>query len=190
MVIANVADRTRSRLTPPTPVKRCEYVVEKLTAKDRPVPHDLKQKRYANFVIDASSFYRGTAVLFWRDFVLNDWGIFDLSSLGLEMPSELQRTSTWTWITGDQHLSNFGAWRNRHGDVVYGLNDFDEAVIYDFHLDVWRLAVSVYTHALANGLEPSQAEAAVLTLCDSYVGALVDYVGNEVRTRKTGSGVS
>ena len=37
---------------------------------------------------------------------------------------------------------------DEHGDVVFGMNDFDEAVIYDFHLDVWRLAVSVYTHAL------------------------------------------
>jgi hypothetical protein len=25
--------------------------------------------------------------------------------------SPLQRTSTWTWVTGDQHLSNFGAWQ-------------------------------------------------------------------------------
>jgi uncharacterized protein (DUF2252 family) len=27
--------------------------------------------------------------------------------------SPLARTATWTWISGDQHLSNFGAWKNR-----------------------------------------------------------------------------
>ena len=48
--------------------------------------------------------------------------------------------STWTWITGDQHLSNFGAWRNRAGEVVFSDNDFDEAAIYDFHIDVLRIA--------------------------------------------------
>ena len=48
------------------------------------------------------------------------------------------------WITGDQHVSNFGAWRNRHGAIVFGINDFDEAVVYDFQIDIWRLAVSMY----------------------------------------------
>ena len=52
--------------------------------------------------------------------------------------SPLQRTSTWTWITGDQHLSNFGAWMARDGKVVLGVNDFDEAAIYDFQIDVSR----------------------------------------------------
>ena len=39
--------------------------------------------------------------------------------------TDLQPRSTWTWVTGDQHLSNFGAWRNRGGEVVFSVNDFD-----------------------------------------------------------------
>lgn len=46
-------------------------------------------------------------------------------------------------------------------------------------MDIWRLAVSVYTHALSNGLEEPQAGAAVLTLCDAYLSTLAGYVGNE-----------
>jgi uncharacterized protein (DUF2252 family) len=40
--------------------------------------------------------------------------------------------------------SNFGAWRNRGGEVVFSVNDFDEAAIYDFHIDVLRIAVSIW----------------------------------------------
>ena len=48
----------------------------------------------------------------------------------------------------DQHLSNFGAWKNRANEIVWSVNDFDEGLIYDFNLDIWRLAVSVFSHAL------------------------------------------
>ena len=93
--------------------------------------------------------------------------MYNLSRIGISATladgSPIERTSTWTWVTGDQHLSNFGAWQNRHGDVVHGVNDFDEASIFDFRIDVWRIAVSIYNHAISNHLGAAQAEAAVLT---------------------------
>ena len=170
-------------LKPPDAKRRCEHVIHELTSRDAGKPDSLLKERYKAFVSDASSFYRGTAALFWKDFVQLGWGRFDLTTLGVESKlgdgSPLQRTSTWTWVTGDQHLSNFGAWQNRHGDVVFGMNDFDEASIYDFQMDVWRLAVSVYSHALHSGLDEEKAAAAVLTLCDSYLTTITGYIGNE-----------
>ena len=80
---------------------------------------------------------------------------------------------------GDQHLSNFGAWRNRHGDIVFGVNDFDESTIFDFQMDIWRLAVSIYNHALSNDLGEAKAEAAVLTFTNTYVRTIMDYVNND-----------
>lgn len=44
---------------------------------------------------------------------------------------------------------------------------------------MWRCAVSIYDHAMSNGLGATKATAAVLTLTDAYVGALTSYVGNE-----------
>jgi uncharacterized protein (DUF2252 family) len=35
---------------------------------------------------------------------------------------------------------------------VYGVNDFDEAVVFDFQIDIWRLAVSMYDHSISNGV--------------------------------------
>ena len=101
-----------------------------------------------------------------------------------------------TWVTGDQHLSNFGAWRNRHGDLVFSVNDFDEAAIYgkcrsleqcfcllcslphmrfrwsnrsDFQIDVLRIAVSVCNHAFSNGLSEEQVEKVLKTFTDTYL---------------------
>ena len=39
--------------------------------------------------------------------------------------------------------------------------------------------VSIYNHAITNGLGEAKAEAAVLTFTDVYVHTLGQYVGNE-----------
>ena len=52
-------------------------------------------------------------------------------------------------------------------------------VIYDFQVDVWRVAVSIYNHALTNGLTEAKAESAVETFCEAYVEVVKGYVGNE-----------
>lgn len=83
-------------------------------------------------------------------------------------------------VTGDQHLSNFGAWRNRHKDVVFGVNDFDEAAMFDFHVDVLRIAVSICNHALANHFDHDKDTHKILkAFTTSYIETVVGYVGNE-----------
>ena len=166
--------------------ERCHLIIDLMTARDEGSSWELRHNKYTSQSTDANGFYRATAKIFWRDFVLNGWGNFNLEELGGAGPnaladnSPLEPKSTWTWITGDQHLSNFGAWRNRHGDVVFGVNDFDEAAVYDFQIDVWRLAVSIHNHAHTNGLNEKQADEIVMFFCDEYVRRLQEYVGNEV----------
>ena len=165
----------------PEAAKRCDWIAGVYEKQDALLSTKDRHTKYKAQGKDANSFYRATANLFWHDFVNGGWGEFDLLRLAgpLKDGSPLQRTSTWTWVTGDQHLSNFGAFHARDGDVVYGLNDFDEAVIYDFQVDVWRVAVSIYNHALTNGLSPAKAESAVETFCDAYVNVVRNYIGND-----------
>ena len=47
------------------------------------------------------------------------------------------------WIVGDMHLENVGAYRNDADEVVFGLNDFDDATIGPLRFDVLRLSTSV-----------------------------------------------
>ena len=44
---------------------------------------------------------------------------------------------------GDLHLENFGTWRDADGRLVWGVNDFDEAAVMPYPLDLVRLAASI-----------------------------------------------
>ena len=43
---------------------------------------------------------------------------------------------------GDTHLENFGTWRDVDGRLVWGANDFDDAAVMPWPLDLIRLAAS------------------------------------------------
>ena len=46
-------------------------------------------------------------------------------------------------MDGDAHLSNFGMYGTPQREVVFDLNDFDEAIIGPWEWDLKRLAASV-----------------------------------------------
>lgn len=168
----------------PEPQPRCAWVQAMFEERDGSDPFGTElYDTYKAQSKDFNVFYRATAHIFWNDYVNNVWGDYTRSvlddleiRLGANVP--LTPKSTWTWVTGDQHLSNFGAWRNRHGDVVFSVNDFDEAAIFDFHIDVLRIAVSIHNHALANGLDVSHTRRIIRSFTESYVDTVLGYVGN------------
>lgn len=43
---------------------------------------------------------------------------------------------------GDCHVENFGTWRDRESRLVWGINDFDDAAVMPYTLDLVRLATS------------------------------------------------
>jgi hypothetical protein len=62
---------------------------------------------------------------------------------------------------GDLHLENFGTWRDADGRLVWGVNDFDEAAVMPYVLDLVRLATSIQ---LAPDLEIGNRRAAAALL--------------------------
>jgi hypothetical protein len=77
---------------------------------------------------DPSAFLRGT---FYRWMQL--WP--DICKKIAEAPVVLS--------VGDLHASNFGTWRDAKDQLVWGINDFDEAAPLPYTLDLTRLAASV-----------------------------------------------
>ena len=83
------------------------------------------------------------------------------------------------WLVGDVHLENFGAYRpgalsvresarSRSGDpVVFDLNDFDEAFVGPWRLDVLRLVTSL----VLGGREVGADGSTTLALCDALLSA-------------------
>jgi uncharacterized protein (DUF2252 family) len=97
-----------------------------------------RQFKYCKLVSSPLVFYRGTNHLFWSDFS----GDKRLGCFGSE--------ETKTWLQGDLHVYNFGSYHNSKGEIVYGLNDFDDAIIADYQYDLWRMVVSIVLVACQN----------------------------------------
>ncbi|WP_165191124.1 DUF2252 family protein [Caulobacter soli] len=63
---------------------------------------------------------------------------------------------------GDTHVENFGCWRDAEGRLVWGANDFDDAAVMPYPLDLVRLAASAL---LARGDEGPDAG----DICDAIL---------------------
>lgn len=62
---------------------------------------------------------------------------------------------------GDVHVENYGTWRDADSRLVWGLNDFDEATVMPYTLDLLRLVCSA---ALVDGLRLGHEEMAKAVL--------------------------
>lgn len=71
---------------------------------------------------------------------------------------------------GDIHLENFGTWRDDEGRLVWGVNDFDEAAVMPWPLDLVRLAASAL---LARGKEGPAAQDICAPILEGFEAGLV-----------------
>jgi hypothetical protein len=65
---------------------------------------------------------------------------------------------------GDLHVENFGTWRDTDGRLVWGINDFDEACLFPYTMDLVRLATSALLAAREERLtmKAKESSAAIL----------------------------
>ena len=71
-------------------------------------------------------------------------------------------------IDGDAHLNNFGMYGTPQREVVFDLNDFDEAVIGPWEWDLKRLTASVNVAGRQNGLNAQERATAVRNCVQGY----------------------
>lgn len=94
--------------------------------------------RRARLLASPHAFFRGSARLYYE--------------LLAEQPTLLEGPPGEGWIVGDMHLENVGVWRR--GEMVFDVNDVDEAAVGPRRLDVLRLLVSVLLAARDIGVDP------------------------------------
>ena len=94
---------------------RAARVVNALSESNEPLTADDLHEKYCKMAVSPFVFYRGTAHLFWSDFA-DDW-----------RQHRFGCRRTRTWLQGDAHAENMGAFNDQEGNLVYGLNDFDES---------------------------------------------------------------
>jgi hypothetical protein len=120
-------------------------------AEGRPDPIDLIEEahegrlqrlipvRVGRMMVSPYAFLRGSAALMAEDF------------------AHLPRTGIEPVICGDAHLGNFGFYASPERDLVFDLNDFDEAHPGPWEWDLYRLATSVWVAGRQNGLSGTPA---------------------------------
>lgn len=155
-------------------VSRTSTVVAEIQAANAGLSDVLRAEKYAAMKESPFAFYRGTNHLYWKDLGASP----DLGWYG-------GVAATRTWLNGDMHVDNTGAFDDDQGTIVYGLNDFDEAILGDYQLDLWRLAVSLALVARGNGGFSAGDEAAIVdAFTEAYLDAMETYAGGSAETSK------
>jgi uncharacterized protein (DUF2252 family) len=106
--------------------------------------------RVGRMVSSPYAFLRGTAGLMAEDF------------------AHLPATGISPVICGDAHLGNFGFYASPERDLVFDLNDFDEAHPGSWEWDLRRLVTSVWVAGRQNGSAEADCAAAVVSCVAAY----------------------
>gem|GEM_PF-250122 len=130
--------------------------------------------KYEKMAASPSEFYRGTAHLFFKDAARNV----------LYVPQQWKTAKgTTTWITGDLHTENVGFYGDRSGQVIFDLNDFDEAAAAPFYYDLLRFSTSLaLLNDAAPGLQLSEADmkAIIKSYAEAYRAGLKEVAAGNV----------
>ncbi|WP_420111088.1 DUF2252 domain-containing protein [Pseudactinotalea sp.] len=111
---------------------------------------DLVPVRIGRMLQSPFTYYRGTAAVMAAD--LRDAPTTDLDVVAC----------------GDAHISNFGFYASPERELVFDLNDFDEAAVAPWEWDVRRLVASVHIGGRDVGLTEEQCREATTHAGDAY----------------------
>jgi len=150
------------------PEGRCAWLRQEVDSFNQGISAEDRAEKYDKMAASPFSFYRGTNHLFWHD---------------LAGDSRLERfggPTAHAWLQGDLHAFNFGAYHNDDGQIVYDLNDFDEVVVADYQLDLWRLATSIFLIGWENGgFTDEELTSVVQDATEAYLDAMADFASND-----------
>ena len=139
---------------------RYSWLVDQLYTFNHPfkaqLPGELATKM-EKMAVNPFAFYRGTAHLFYQD--MNTW----------PTSAYVNYATALTWLEGDMHLQNLGAFRDASGNDVFDTTDFDEGYWGPYVWDVRRMTVSILLAAKENGLSSSDQQKAARRFLGSLI---------------------
>ena len=128
-----------------------------------------RQAKYGKMNASAFAFYRGTAHLHYAD----------LHVQNVIAASDFDAAKAVTWLQGDMHVQNYGAFDDDEGDIVFDLNDFDESWVDSYLYDVYRAAASLILVAEEQGFTSTKDKRAFVdAFSQFYLDTLASYRGN------------
>ncbi|WP_343225436.1 DUF2252 family protein [Paraburkholderia sp. C35] len=120
----------------------------------------------STMAVDSFAFYRGTDHIFYQDMQTLPASSYTTTQTG------------YTWIGGDAHIGNFGAWQDSGSNNVFSVDDFDEGYLGQYVWDLRRLATSMVLAGRANGIADSDISTAIKAMVGAYVSEMNDFKGS------------
>ena len=112
----------------------------------------LVSKRNKEMTKDDPGFFRGAAGVMAADLAA----------------SRSQVSGLWVDICGDAHVGNFGTYGSPERQMLFDINDFDEARYAPWEWDLCRLAASAVVVARARKMSTQQQDDAASAVCAAY----------------------
>lgn len=137
---------------------RYEFIKTVFNQFDREImglDEEKRKRKYGQMLESPFRFYRGSAYLFY----------YDITRIPFSYHTPADKP---TWIQGDLHFENFGAFQDASGRIVYDVNDFDEGYIGSYMYDILRMTVSIALFCEQIGLERPEQEERIATFLRAY----------------------
>ena len=134
-------------------------IFEEFDVQCMQLTHEQRMEKYRKMQESPFRFYRGSAYLFYYDMTKSP-SIFHTLD---ERP---------TWIMGDMHMDNFGAFQNEKGQIVYDVNDFDEGYVGSYLYDLIRMSISMGLYMDEQLIEEEAQEQVIRSFLNSYIKQL------------------
>jgi uncharacterized protein (DUF2252 family) len=119
------------------------------------------QSKFDKLADDLYDFFRGTALLYYRDYAGTDGDLPAVVTLG------------------DVHPENFGVMPNEDGAPIFGVNDFDEAAFAPFSYDVKRGSVGFWLACRRNGFKKKVRREVVRAFAGGYLAGLTAFAKDD-----------
>ena len=91
---------------------RKEQIKHELKIQNEGISTEHRDEKFEKMSASPYAFYRGSNHLYWEDFY-NDWRISRYGGTA----------NTLTWINGDAHIYNYGAYANHNGQAIFCMDD-------------------------------------------------------------------
>jgi uncharacterized protein (DUF2252 family) len=153
--------------------EREEWLLGELASWNSGLSEADRGKKFDKMAKSAFRFFRGSNHVFWADHA-NDarvvlYGDWD----------------TRIWVQGDLHTDNFGAFARFDETIVYHMNDFDEAMLADYQMDLWRMGTSLVLVGRDLNFDEEALHGVLDEFSGAYLAALSGYMDNDEEVAKS-----
>lgn len=139
--------------------QQLETIFDQFDGQTMKLSKEQRIEKYKKMVESPFRFFRGTTYLYYYDTT-------KFSSV-FHTPDDRP-----TWIMGDMHMDNFGAFQNENGTIVFDVNDFDEGYVGSYLYDVMRMSVSIALYLDEQGFDEDVQQQAITSFLSQYIEQL------------------